>query len=208
MNFGTSCKNDFERVRQSMFDNQRRDTVPSMRSIVGHEDRVWNLRPLQKEKHIDKEGFRYKAKTQMDRIHELNMTEVNRYMMNEEIGLPPINKNQMRLFKAVELIKNAQQSRHNKSSFQPRKDREDKVTNRAEINQLVAGIMFDEKVDINKAFLKEQKLNQVSPSSPLKVANYNRNDIVPFKSLNKKTYFKTLEHVAQNMTNETRKKFN
>jgi hypothetical protein len=56
--------------------------------------------------------------------------------------------------------------------------------------------MFDEKVDINKAFLKEQKLNQVSPSSPLKVANYNRNDIVPFKSLNKKTYFKTLEHVA------------
>ena len=102
MNFGTSCKNDFERVRQSMFDNQRRDTQPSLRSIVGHEDRVWNLRPLQKEKHIDKDAFRYKAKTQMERIHELNMTEINKYMMNEEIGLPPINKKQQRLFKAVE----------------------------------------------------------------------------------------------------------
>ena len=71
--------------------------------------------------------------------------------------------------------------------------------------------MFDEKVgagEIDKAFYIEHKLNQVSPSSPLKVANYNRNDIVPFKSLNKKTYFKTLEHVAQNLSNETRKKFN
>jgi len=47
----------------------------------------------------------------------------------------------------------------------------------------------------------------LSPSSPLKVAKFNRKNLVPYQSMNKKTYFKTLEHIIQNSNNKTHIKF-
>ena len=60
---GTGITNDYDRVTHSMLENQLRDPIPSMRTLVGAEDKVMNLRPLEKDKHLEnKHGdFRYKA---------------------------------------------------------------------------------------------------------------------------------------------------
>jgi hypothetical protein len=52
MNFGTSCKTDFDRVAKCMLDNNLRDPEPSLRSIYGSEEKVWNLRPTEPHKHL------------------------------------------------------------------------------------------------------------------------------------------------------------
>ena len=41
----------------------------------------------------------------MERVADINLYERNRYMLDEEIGLPPLNLKQKRLFKAVENVK-------------------------------------------------------------------------------------------------------
>lgn len=47
----------------------------------------------------------------------------------------------------------------------------------------------------------------MSPSSPLKNDKLTRDHIIPFKYLNNKTYFKTLEHMLQNKGNVTHRIF-
>lgn len=59
MEFGPSCKNDFERVTKSMIENQKRDPYPSLKSLVGQDEKVMNLRPFEKEKHVTTDPFRY-----------------------------------------------------------------------------------------------------------------------------------------------------
>jgi hypothetical protein len=39
------------------------------------------------------------------------------------------------------------------------------------------------------------------------VGGYNRDNIIPYGSLNKKTYFKTIEHIIQNTNNKTYQHF-
>jgi hypothetical protein len=39
-----------------------------------------------------------------------------------------------------------------------------------------------------------KKVNEFQPSSPLKAANFQKENIIPFKNLNSKTYFKSIEH--------------
>ena len=69
MSTGAYPRNDYERVTRSMFDNQRRDTVPSMRTLTGQEQKVMNLRPLDKSQHLDDPQFRNcSLKTSIERI--------------------------------------------------------------------------------------------------------------------------------------------
>jgi hypothetical protein len=53
MEFGSSCKNDYERITQSVFENMRRDPFPSKKSILGKDELVMDLRPFEKTKHVD-----------------------------------------------------------------------------------------------------------------------------------------------------------
>tara|TARA_B110000285_G_scaffold27629_1_gene27264 strand:- start:27 stop:305 length:279 start_codon:yes stop_codon:yes gene_type:complete len=57
--------------------------------------------------------------------------------------------------------------------------------------------------DEPKERVPKKNYPKVSPCSPLKVGGYNRENIIPYGSLNKKTYFKTLEHIIQNTNNKT-----
>jgi hypothetical protein len=45
--------------------------------------------------------------------------------------------------------------------------------------------------------LSDSKVKDIefSPSSPIRMTNYDRKKLVPFSNLNKKTYFKTIEHI-------------
>lgn len=68
MNFGTGYKNDYERVKRNMHENSQRDPIPSMRSICGSDEKVMNLRPLDKTKHLNKKPFAHKGRNQAERI--------------------------------------------------------------------------------------------------------------------------------------------
>ena len=59
MHFGAKCKTDIERVAKSMVENQLRDPMPNQKSILGLESKVMNLRPLEKNKHMSPNDFRY-----------------------------------------------------------------------------------------------------------------------------------------------------
>lgn len=74
MNTGAFPKNDYERVARSLFDNQRRDTAPSLRTIVGQDLKVLNLRPLNKSLHLDDAQFRNcSLKNSIERIQIQNL---------------------------------------------------------------------------------------------------------------------------------------
>lgn len=106
MNTGAFPRNDYERVTRSMFDNQRRDTVPSLRTITGQDQKVMNLRPLDKSLHIDDPQFRNcSLKTSLERIQMQNLKASLNTLQNDEIGLPPLNSNQMRYFRTLKRIK-------------------------------------------------------------------------------------------------------
>lgn len=70
-----------------MYENQRHDTAPSMRTILGNELKVLNLRPRDKSKHLAGE-FKMKASTQAERIHMDKITVMANHVPNDEIGLP------------------------------------------------------------------------------------------------------------------------
>lgn len=58
MAFGKNFKSDVERVAHSMVENQWRDTQPSAKPIIGSEEMIMKLRPLEKNKHVSKQTFR------------------------------------------------------------------------------------------------------------------------------------------------------
>ena len=106
-NINTSVfpKNDYERVTKSMFDNQRRDTEPSLRTITGQDQKVLNLRPLNKSLHLHDSHFRNCSnKTSTERIQMQNIKIQMNTLQNDDIGLPPLNSNQMRFLRAQRKI--------------------------------------------------------------------------------------------------------
>ena len=106
MNTGAFPKSDYERVTKSMFENQRRDTAPSLRTIVGQDLKVLNLRPLNKSLHLDDPQFRTCAlRDSIERIQLQNLKQTLNSLQNDEIGLPPLNSNQMRYFRTLKRIK-------------------------------------------------------------------------------------------------------
>jgi len=106
MNLGANPKNDYERITKSMFDNQRRDTAPSQRTLLGQELKVLNLRPLNASKHLDDAKFRTNStKTTTERLQLKYMTQAMNTLQNDEVGLPPLNPNQEKLFRVMKIIK-------------------------------------------------------------------------------------------------------
>lgn len=65
-------------------------------------------------------------------------------------------------------------------------------------------VTSDQKEQMKKKIMKEKKLG---PSSPLKDRTCDRDKIIPFKHLNKKIYFKTIENIVQNSNNKTYNRF-
>ena len=107
MNFGSNSKNDYDRVMKSMLDNDLRDPQPSLRSLVGNDHKVLNLRPLNKSMHVNQNApaFRYKASSQMERVMELNLNHRNNSIMVDDIGLPPLNQNHKEIFKSIKAVR-------------------------------------------------------------------------------------------------------
>ena len=65
-----------------------------------------NLRPLDKSLHIDDPQFRNcSLKTSLERIQMQNLKASLNTLQNDEIGLPPLNSNQMRYFRTLKRIK-------------------------------------------------------------------------------------------------------
>jgi len=63
MRFG-SHKPTHQRVLHEMLDNQQRDPEVNLKSILGSNEKVLNLRPVDKAKHIGKKSyFTHKAHT-------------------------------------------------------------------------------------------------------------------------------------------------
>ena len=68
-----------------------RDTKPSLRTITGDEAKVLNLRPLEKDKHLDK-VFCHGPKTDYEKFQYQNFKDPHKYFDNDKLGLPSINK--------------------------------------------------------------------------------------------------------------------
>ena len=82
MNFGSNSKMDFERIQKNVKDNTLRDTKPSLRTLVGNDEKVMNLRPLQKDKHMDEKLFCHGMKTDYEKMQYKNMGSPNKYYCN------------------------------------------------------------------------------------------------------------------------------
>lgn len=63
MRFGANRHTQEERVLERMLDNQTRDPEVNLKSILGRDELVLNLRPTDKTKHIDKAYFSIKGIT-------------------------------------------------------------------------------------------------------------------------------------------------
>ena len=68
MNFGSSNKLDFERIQKHLRDNTLRDTKPSMRTLLGSDEKVMNLRPTQKDKHMTNALFCHGMKSDYEKM--------------------------------------------------------------------------------------------------------------------------------------------
>jgi hypothetical protein len=77
-------------------------------------DRAIQLRPLEKNKHVSKESFRYRgtARSQNERFVDNSFQGISNYMVNHDVGLPALNLKQARMNKIVDNIR----SRLNNSS--------------------------------------------------------------------------------------------
>ena len=63
MRFGCSKNTQAERILETMIENQKRDPEVNLKSILGQEELVMNLRPLDKSKHIAKSYFSHRGVT-------------------------------------------------------------------------------------------------------------------------------------------------
>lgn len=73
-----------------------------MRTLLGNDEKVMNLRPLQKDKHIDDKIFCHGMKTDYEKMQYKNMGSPNKYFDNNNIGLPSINIKVHRMKRALE----------------------------------------------------------------------------------------------------------
>jgi hypothetical protein len=99
-----------------------------------------------------------------------------------DIGLPPVTLNARHIFKSI------RQTRQNNGIklTSLRKSVEVKDSTKS------IHILTPQELDLKNKGVDPYNL---SPSSPLKHAKFNRRNLVPYQSMNKKTYFKTLEHM-------------
>ena len=50
-------------------DNDLRDPSPSLLTLKGSDLKVMNLRPLEKDKHLGSEDFKWRATSHLERMH-------------------------------------------------------------------------------------------------------------------------------------------
>ena len=76
-----------------MLENQSRDPEVNLKSILGREDLVMNLRPLDKAKHVgDKSHFTFTAHTAAQRMQDEALLYRKIHLDHDALGLPPINE--------------------------------------------------------------------------------------------------------------------
>jgi hypothetical protein len=68
MRFGTSKNTQVERILEIMLDNQKRDPEVNLKSILGTDELVMNLRPTDKSKHLAKSYFTLNAQTRAQKM--------------------------------------------------------------------------------------------------------------------------------------------
>ena len=75
-----------------MQDNQLRDPEVNLKSILGTDEMVLNLRPTDKSKHIAKSFFALSGHTKAQRMQDENLLYRNKHLNNRDLGLPAINE--------------------------------------------------------------------------------------------------------------------
>ena len=108
MAFGANPRNDYERVNKSVADNSWKDTATSFHTLVGQDEKVMNLRPVNKSLHIDNQQgfFKLKDHTQTERLHDIMLSRKLNHLDFDDIGLAAHNPNELKLRKTMrEVIK-------------------------------------------------------------------------------------------------------
>jgi hypothetical protein len=72
-----------------------------LRTLLGNDEKVMNLRPLQKDKHISNALFCHGMKSDYEKMQYRNMGSPNKYFDNDKIGLPSINSKVHKIKKAL-----------------------------------------------------------------------------------------------------------
>lgn len=115
MSFGTAFKTQTERVMHQMKENQLTDPAPNMKSIVSDEQKVLNLRPFDKAKHVSKVAFRVlgNPNSQNERFQDKANRMTSNYMVSRDVGLPALNMKQARMNKGLDSIRQRAQTESN-----------------------------------------------------------------------------------------------
>ena len=93
MRFGSHKHSTHERVLHHMLDNQQRDPEVNLKSILGSNEKVMNLRPLDKTKHVgQKTYFTHKAHTDAQRMQDEALLYRKHHLYDGDISLPPVNR--------------------------------------------------------------------------------------------------------------------
>ena len=66
MQFGAKIKTNRERIERQMLENQKGSPEVSIKSILGSDEEVLNLRPTDKSKHLGSYSFCFKGKTKVE----------------------------------------------------------------------------------------------------------------------------------------------
>ena len=140
------------------------------------------------------------------------MTQGMNTLQNDEVGLPPLNLSQEKLFRVMRMVKRQNLRDDFALSQSAKRDLNKSVEGSAasnlEADNLDIGDLYAEMVGQDR-HEKPVKItsDQMANCSPLKNDKLTRDHIIPFKHLNNKTYFKTLEHMLQNNGNTTHRRF-
>ena len=74
-----------------MLDNQKRDPEVNLKSILGKDELILNLRPNDKSKHLGLQHVTLKAHTEAQRMMDDALLYRMSHLNNDDQGLPPVS---------------------------------------------------------------------------------------------------------------------
>ena len=90
-----------------MLENQSRDPEVNLKSILGRDDLVMNLRPLDKTKHVgEKSHFIYGPHTAAQRMQDEALLYRKIHLDHDALGLPPVNERVGKMIKKYNRMNN------------------------------------------------------------------------------------------------------
>ena len=113
-----------------MLDNQQRDPEVNLKSILGSNEKVMNLRPLDKSKHVgNKAYFSHKAHTDAQRMQDEALLYRKHHLYDGDISLPPVNREVGRMNKMIRKNQTSDYEAETTTQDAISKNKNKKVTN-------------------------------------------------------------------------------